>query len=233
MTSSYVPITADDSEYQGYLSLPPDGRGPGLLVIQEIFGVNSHIRAVADDFARQGYVALAPDLFWRAEAGVQLGYDADDIKRGMELRGRIAPEQMLDDLRAAATALRARPEVTGKIGAIGYCMGGKLTFALAATPAIDAAVSYYGAGTAALLDQAAQVKIPVLFHYGALDHSIPPHEVQAVRDAFAGRDDIEVNLYDTAGHGFNCDQRESYDADSAALARERTLQFLRATIGPR
>lgn len=231
MTSRRITITADDGgEFGAYLSLPPSGRGPGLVVIQEIFGVNGHIRAVADDFAQQGFVALAPDLFWRAEPGVDLGYAPQDIERGRTLRAAIDRERMIADLRSSADALRGREEVTRKVGAVGYCMGGQLSFALAATGAVDAAVSYYGAGTVGLLERAPQVKIPVQFHYGGRDHSIPPHEVQAVRDAFSGRDDIEVYLYDEADHGFNCDQRGSFDADAAALARERTLEFLRARL---
>jgi carboxymethylenebutenolidase len=217
---------ADGGRFSGYLSLPPAGRGAGLVLIQEIFGVNSHIRAVADDYAQQGYAVLAPDLFWRVQPGIELGYGPDDVKRGLDLRQRISQQQMLSDLEAAATALRGRTECSGKLGAVGYCMGGKLEFALAATPAIDVAISYYGAGTAGLLTLAPRIGIPIQFHYGALDQSIPPHEVDQVRAAFAGRGDVEVQVYAEAGHGFNCDQRDSYHAASAALARSRTLTFL-------
>lgn len=217
---------ADNGRFSGYLSLPPTGHGPGVLVIQEIFGVNSHIRSIADDYASQGYVALAPDLFWRVSPGVELGYTADDIARGRELRQQIPQDHMLADLQAAATALRALPEFSGKLGAVGYCMGGKLAFALAATPVLDAAVSYYGAGTVSLLHLAERIVIPLQCHYGALDRSIPPLEVEQTRDAFAGRADVEIYLYDDADHGFNCDQRQSYNPEAAVLARSRALAFV-------
>ena len=222
---------ADGGRFSGYLGLPPAGHGPGLVVIQEIFGVNSHIRAVVDDYARQGYVTLAPDLFWRVSPGIELGYSADDIVRGRDLRQQISQEEMLADLQAAATALRARTDCSGKLGAVGYCMGGKLSFALAATPALDAAVSYYGAGTVSLLGLARRITSPLQSHYGALDRSIPPLEVEQTRDAFTGRADVEIYLYDDADHGFNCDQRESYNPDAATLARSRALEFFARQLG--
>lgn len=233
MFADYIEIDAPDGgAFKAYVSRPPLGKGPGLLVVQEIFGVNSHIRAIADDYARQGYVAMAPDLYWRAEPGVELGYDTESIQKGVALRARIPMETTVRDLETAATALRALPEVEGGIGAVGYCYGGRLVFALAATGAIDAGVSYYGAGIVPLLKQAVRIKNPMQFHFGGLDQSIPHIEVEQIRDAFSGRSDVEIFVYDDADHGFNCDQRESYHRPSAELARSRSLQFLRDTIGP-
>ena len=234
MTTEYIDIAAaDGGTFKAYLSTPPLGRGPGLIVIQEIFGVNNHIRAVADDYARQGYVVLAPDIFWRAEPGVELGYDDEGMQRGIALRAQIPVEQTVGDLEATVAALRQRGAVDGKVGAVGYCYGGRLVFALAATGAIDAGVAYYGAGTAALLNLAPRVKNPLQFHFGGLDHSIPHIEVEQIRDAFARRDDVEIFVYDDADHGFNCDQRGSYHKPSAELARSRALEFFRDTIGPK
>lgn len=234
MSTSYIDIQSEDGgTFKAYLSTPPLGRGPGLVVVQEIFGVNSHIRAVADDYARQGYVVLAPDIFWRAEPGVELGYDEESVQRGVALRARIPMEQTVSDLEATVAVLRQRSDVDGKIGAVGYCYGGRLVYALAATGAIDAGVSYYGAGTAALLDRAPNITVPLQFHFGGLDHSIPHIEVEQIRDAFTRRSDVEIFVYDDADHGFNCDQRGSYHRPSAELARSRALEFFRDTIGPK
>ena len=232
--SQYIDIqSADGGAFKAYLSTPPLGEGPGLIVVQEIFGVNEHIRAVADDYARQGYVVLAPDLFWRAEPGVELGYDAEGMQRGVALRARIPMELTVSDLEATAAVLRQRSDVAGRIGAVGYCYGGRLVFALAATGAIDAGVCYYGAGIGALLDRASAIKVPLQFHFGGLDQSIPHIEVEQIRDAFTRRSDVEIFVYDDADHGFNCDQRGSYHRPSAELARSRALEFLRDTIGPK
>jgi carboxymethylenebutenolidase len=221
---------ADGGQFQGYLAKPESpAPAPGLLLIQEIFGVNAHIRAVADDYAKQGFVVLAPDVFWRAERDVELGYDQDGVKRGMELRAQISPEQMVSDLQAAVAALSER--CNGRIAALGYCMGGQLIYRLAATGVIAAGVSYYGAGVGKILDQAKNISVPMLFHFGAVDKGIPQTEVDAVRAAFAQHENVTINLYEGADHGFNCDQRGSFNPAAAKLARERSLQFLRSTIG--
>lgn len=220
---------ADGGQFQGYLARPESPAPvPGLLLIQEIFGVNSHIRDIADDYARQGFAVLAPDVFWRAEPAVELGYDQAGIARGQELRGRITPEQMVSDLQAAVAALSER--CNGNIAAIGYCMGGQLVYRLATTGSIAAGVSYYGAGIGNILDQAARIAVPMLFHYGALDQSIAQTEVDAVRAAFAAHENVTINVYENADHGFNCDQRGNYNAAAAKLARERSLRFLRAVL---
>jgi carboxymethylenebutenolidase len=229
----FIDIPAHDSgKFQAYLSTPPQGRGPGLLVIQEIFGVNDHIRKVADGYAAQGYAVLAPDLFWRAEARVELGYAPSDQQRGKALRQQIPPATMVRDLQTSAAALRKYLDEAGKIGAVGYCMGGRMAFELASTGCIDAAIDYYGAGTAALLHLADAIKIPLQFHFGARDALIPAAEVEQIRAAFAARDDVEIFVYAEAEHGFNCDQRASYHQPSAELAGGRALQFLRTHIGP-
>ncbi|MET0379479.1 MAG: dienelactone hydrolase family protein [Spongiibacteraceae bacterium] len=226
----YIDIqAADGGQYEGYLATPDSpAPAPGLLLIQEIFGVNSHIRDLADAYARQGFVVLAPDVFWRAERNVELGYDPAGGKRGMELRAQIAPEQMVADLQAAVAALTER--CNGNIAAIGYCMGGQLVYRLAATGVIAGGVSYYGAGIGKILDQADRITVPMLFHFGAIDKGIPQTEVEAVRAAFAGRENVTINVYENADHGFNCDQRGSYNAEAAKLARERSLSFLRSVL---
>ena len=209
-----------------YLALPPAGRGPGLLLLQEIFGVNEHIRTVAEQYALHGYVVLAPDVFWQQQRRLELGYAPADIQRGRALAMAADKAALQRDLRDAVHALRARPEVRGRgIGTFGYCLGGRLAYLAAATAGVDAAVAYYGGGIHDMLDLAPQITCPMQFHYGALDANIPLTAVEKVRAAMAGKP-AEVFVYDAADHGFNCWARGSYHAASAALAHGRTLQFL-------
>jgi carboxymethylenebutenolidase len=210
----------------GYLALPPAGKGPGLLLFQEIFGVNEHIRAVADQYALDGFVVLAPDVFWRQAPRIELGYGAEDRQRGMALAGAMVGTETLADISAALAALRARPEAAGaKAGAIGYCMGGTFAYLAAATTDIDAAVGYYGGRIHHELDRAKDVRCPLLLHYAERDDHIPPSAVASVREALAGKP-VDTHVYAGAMHGFNCWARASYHAPSAALAHGRSLAFL-------
>ena len=216
--------------FAGYLALPPAGRGPGLVLFQEIFGVNAHIRTVAEQYALDGFVVLAPDVFWRQAPRVDLGYDGDDRQRALALMQGHAPQQALADIALGVQALRARPEVgSAKVGAFGYCMGGRLAYLAAATTDIDAAVAFYGGGIHAQLERAAAIRCPVQFHYAGQDDHIPPTAVDAVRAAMAGKA-AEVHVYPGSMHGFNCWARASYHAPSAALAHGRTLAFLAAAL---
>lgn len=220
--TSWIPIAPG---FEGYLALPPTGRGPGLVLWQEIFGVNAHIRAVARQYALDGFVVLAPDIFWRQAPRVDLGYDGADRERAFSLMQGYASEQARSDIGAAVQALRQRPEVSGGVGSIGYCMGGRLAYLSAATAGVDAAVAYYGGGIHAQLDLAAGIGCPVQFHYAERDDHIPLDAVERVRQAMQGKQ-AEVHVYPGAQHGFNCWARASYDAASAALAHGRALAFL-------
>lgn len=212
--------------FDAYLAKPPAGKGPGLVLFQEIFGVNEHIRAVADQYALDGFVVLAPDIFWRSQRRVELGYEGADRQRGIQLAGQLKGAELGLDMVAAVTALRSRPEVNGgKVGAIGYCMGGRLAFLSAATAGVDAAVAYYGGGIHDQLDKATGIQCPVLFHYAEHDDHISMAAVDKVRTAMQGKP-AEVHVYPGAMHGFNCWARASYHAPSAALAHGHSLQFL-------
>jgi len=212
--------------FAGFLALPPAGSGPGLVLFQEIFGVNMHIQAVAEQYALDGFVVLAPDIFWRQAPRVELGYDGDDRQQAMALVKGYAGPDALADIAASVAALRARPEVgAAKLGAFGYCLGGRLAYLAAATTGVDAAVAFYGGGIHGQLDRAAAVKCPIQFHYADHDDNIPPAAVASVRDAFVGKP-AEVFVYPSAHHGFNCWARASYDAAAAALAHGRALAFL-------
>ncbi len=212
--------------FDAYLATPPAGSGPGLVLFQEIFGVNEHIRAVAEQYALDGFVVLAPDIFWRSQRRVDLGYEGADRQRGIQLAGQLKGPELGLDMVAAVTALRSRAEVSGsKVGAVGYCMGGRLAFLAAATAGVDAAVAYYGGGIHDQLDKAASIQCPVQFHYAERDDHISMAAVDKVRGAMEGKH-AEVHVYEGAMHGFNCWARASYHAPSAALAHGRSLQFL-------
>ncbi len=212
--------------FAGYLALPPAGHGPGLVLWQEIFGVNVHIRAVAEQYALDGFVVLAPDTFWRQAPRVELGYDGADRDQAMALMKGYAGPDALADISASVAALRARPEVAGaKVGSFGYCMGGRLAYLSAATADVDAAVAFYGGGIHGQLDRAAAITCPVQFHYAEQDDNIPLDAVERVRAAMAGKA-ADIHVYPGAHHGFNCWARGSYHASSAALAHGRSLSFL-------
>jgi carboxymethylenebutenolidase len=215
--------TAADGHSLSIYRADPAGAPRGAVVIaQEIFGVNGHIRAVCDDYAGQGYLALAPALFDRVERDIQLGYQPDDIARGRAVRERVSLEDALADVEAAAREAAA----AGRIGIVGYCWGGTVAWVGATrSHTFAAAVSYYGGGVTDLAGE--QPNCPVLLHFGEQDQAIPLAGVQHLR---AAHPDLPLYLY-PAGHGFNCEQRAAYHAESARLARERTLAFFRQHVG--
>ena len=203
-----------------YLAKPAGGPNGGIVVVQEIFGVNAHIRAVVDGFAREGYAAIAPAFFDHVESGVELAYDDDSFKRGRALVGEISFDRAIEDVASAAETIKS----SGKIGVVGYCWGGTVAL-LAATRLGLPAVSYYGARNVAFLGE--KPRAPVMFHFGEHDSSIPAEAVQKHREAYP---DLDIYTYPT-GHAFNRDVDDShYDAPSARLARERTLAFFQRNL---
>jgi len=213
---------SDGFELSAYVAKPSDTPKGGLVVVQEIFGVNGHICRVTDGFARDGFLAIAPALFDRIEPGIELGYTPKDIERGLQLKSISPAENALQDIEAARAAVAS----VGSVGVIGYCWGGFLAWISATRlPGFSAAVSYYGGGIGSVAEE--QPKCPVLMHFGARDHAIPLADVDKVRAAH--KQGVEIHLY-PSGHGFNCDERESFDPDSARVARERTLRFLEAHL---
>lgn len=213
---------ADGHAFDAYLAQPTGPARGALVVVQEIFGVNSHIRAVADGYAADGYLAIAPALFDRVERGVEIGYSAGDVARGRALKEASGNAKPLLDIAAAVAHVRH----AGRTGIVGYCWGGLLSWLAACElDGLAASVPYYGGG---IPDHAArQPRCPVMAHFGEQDAHIPLPAVEAFRRAQPG---IVVHVYD-AQHGFNCDQRGSFDGASAALARQRSLAFLREHVG--
>jgi carboxymethylenebutenolidase len=211
---------ADGHTLDAYVAEPAGPPRAGLVVIQEIFGVNSHIKEVTDGFAREGFKAIAPALFDRLERRVELGYEAADLQRGREIAMRLTPEQILSDVSAAIDALKLE-----RVGIVGYCLGGTVAFRASATLPVKAAVAYYGGSIAKLLDL--EPRCPVMAHFGEKDIYIPMSEVEAIRQRYPS---MPVHVYD-ADHGFSCDHRSSYDEKSSKLARERTLAFFHQHLG--
>jgi carboxymethylenebutenolidase len=235
MNSRWIDLKAQDGgRFKAYLSLPHQaekgGKGPGIVLIQEIFGVNSHIRGVADQYASDGYTVLAPDIFWRMQPMVDLGYGQDDFQKGIGYMQKFDFAAGVADLAAAVAALRGLPACSGKVASLGYCMGGMLSFLCAANAGVDAAVCYYGGGIHTRLAEAGKIKCPTLLHFAGNDSYIPASAVEAVKQTFAGREGVRIDVYPGVDHGFNCWDRPAYNQQSAALARGRSLAFLATTI---
>ena len=209
-----ISLLADDGHrLDGYQALPTGPERGGIVVVQEIFGVNDHLRRMADGFAANGYHAVAPALFDRVRRDITLGYTEADIAEGRKIRAQVSFEHALADVAAAQAAVRDH----GRVGIVGYCWGGTVTWLAAARlDGFSAASSYYGGGIGQFASE--HPRCPTQCHFGEKDHAIPMQEVDAVRSA---NPDVQVFTY-VAGHGFNCDARASYDKAAAVLARERT-----------
>ena len=210
-------MARDGHEFQAWLAAPPGRARGALVVLQEIFGVNAHIRSVADGFAAEGYTVIAPSLFDRIRRGIQLGYGPAEVQEGAGYRAQLTPETTLKDVAAAIAVVKN----SGRVGTVGYCWGGTLAYLTACQLPVSCAVVYYGKVTA-YLEQ--KPRCPVMYHYGSEDASIPAADVEKVQAVL--QPPSTLFTYAGAGHGFNCDQRASYNPQAAAQARARTLEFL-------
>lgn len=220
--ADYTTLMARDGHsFQAWLAGPTGTPRGAVVVLQEIFGLNSHIRSVADGFAAEGYLAIAPALFDRVRRDLQLGYTAADVEIGRGTMRQLAQDKTSLDILAAINVVKH----AGRVAAVGYCWGGTQAFLAACDQPVAAAVAYYGTAIANNLDK--HPKAPVMYHFGEKDKTIPPEAIEAIRAADGAG---QVFVY-PADHGFNCDQRPSYDAESAALARARTLQFIAEHVG--
>lgn len=217
-----IGLKASDGFLLGGYRADPAGRPKaGLVVIQEIFGVNHHMRNVCDRFAALGYAAVAPAMFDRAKANVDLGYDDEAADEGMKLRAAIKLEDSLKDVQATIDALKP----AGKVGVVGYCWGGSLAFLAAARlSGLGCAVGYYGGMIARHKDE--KPKVPTILHFGEQDHGIPMTDVEKIK---AARPEVKIYTY-PAGHGFSCDERGSYDAASHEKALKVTLAFFQGNL---
>ncbi len=223
MTETVELKSADGHEFDAYVALPDGEPIAGLVVIQEIFGVNRHIRSVADGYAKDGFLAVAPALFDRVEHGVELSYEGPDAQKGVALLQKLNNEKSLEDVDAAIQY--ARKQTGKRSGVIGYCYGGLLAWLSATRLHPDAAVGYYAGRIGNFAEEIPTA--PVQLHFGKLDTHIPAEQVNKVAGAHP---EVEINWYENAGHGFNCDMRASYNPEASVLARSRALGFLKKNI---
>ena len=223
---------ADGGSFSAYLATPKSGKGPGIVLIQEIFGVNKVMRDLADGFAAQGYTVMCPDLFWRQEPGVQITDKTEaEWKKAFSLMQGFNTDKGVDDLKATLAALRKHPACTGKAGSIGYCLGGKLAFLMATRSDNDANVSYYGVGLQELLGEAKNIKKPLLLHIAEKDQFVPPEAQKKVIEALKGNKLVIIYTYPGADHAFARIGGQHYDKKSADLANQRTAEFLKKHLG--
>lgn len=218
--------------FGAYLAVPKSGSGPGLVIAQEIFGVNKTMRDIADDYAEEGYVVLVPDLFWRQEPGIELGHSAEDMQRAFGYYGGFDEAKGVDDLQSAIDVLRAMPQCDGKIGVLGFCLGGKLAYLAAARTNAHVAVSYYGVGIEKAIGELGEVKVRLVMHVAELDKFCPPEAQAQIAAAAKGRANVELYLYPGQDHAFARKGGDHYDKASALMAHQRSLTALKREIGP-
>ena len=231
MKGTYVTIAAKDGgRFKAYLAKPEKGSGPGIGLLQEIFGINQYIRDVADYYAEEGYVVIAPDLFWRLEPGVEL--DETQFEKAFGLYQNFNVAKAVDDIVASVTALKARPECVGKIGAVGFCLGGALAYLAAAHAGVDCAVGYYGVGIEKSLDLVPKIICPLVLHFAAADKFVPEAAREQIRAAFAGNQDVEIHIYPGVDHAFARPGGHAYNKPAALMAHSRSIALFRHVMGP-
>ena len=222
----------DGGSFTGYLAKPASGRGPGILVIQEIFGVNQVMRDLTDGFARAGYVALCPDLFWRQQPGIQITDKTEaEWKRAFELFNGFNVDKGVDDLKSSLDALRKTEGCSGKAGTVGYCLGGRLAYLMATRSSADCNVSYYGVGIEGQLGEAGKIAKPVLMHVAEQDKFVPPEAQKKIRDGLKGNKHVTIHSYPGVDHAFARVGGEHWNAAAAAQANQRSAEFFKKNLG--
>ena len=230
--SETLTITTPDGDFAAYVARPQAENAPAIVVIQEIFGVNKVMRDIADGLASQGYVAIVPDLFWRIEPGIDITDQSEaEWKRAFELFNAFDVDSGVSDIAATINTARTLPGVNGKVGAVGYCLGGLLAFLTATRTDADASVSYYGVGTEKHLAEAEKLARPLLMHLGEEDQFVPKEAHKLILDSLKDHPQIEIHTYPGRDHAFARHGGEHYDEADAKLAAGRTLAFFQAHLG--
>ncbi len=223
---------ADGGTFQAYIAKPETGSGPGLVLLQEIFGINDYMQSMADYFAEEGYVAIVPDLFWRMEPGVNLGYEEEDMQKAFGFYQNFDVDQAIKDVQDTINTARGLDEVKGKVGAIGYCLGGLLAYLTAARTDVDVSVGYYAVGVEKYLDEADRIKCPLTLHFAEEDKFCPADARESIIKALEGQPDTALFTYAGQDHAFATPGRDHYDKPSTMMAYSRTLATLRKVLGP-
>lgn len=230
ITTSKNQITTkaqDGGVFSAYIAYPDVMPAPAVILIQEIFGVNHEMREKCEDMAAQGYLAVCPDLFWRIEPGIDLTDRVpEQLERAFRLFGEFDQEQGLKDLEATLSHIRAMKECTGSVACVGFCLGGKLAYMMAARTEIDAAVSYYGVGLGSMLNEADKIEEPLLLHIAGEDEFVPKDEQKKIEEAMLEHPTAEVHVYPGMEHAFARGEGLHYNREAAELAAERTAEFL-------
>lgn len=229
MAGAKISINVADGSFDAYVAKPASGEGPAIIVIQEIFGVNPWIREVADRYAAQGYIAVAPDLFWRIRPGIELNdRDPGELQQAFDLFGQFDVAKGVEDIQATIDA--ARVMSTGKVGAVGFCMGGLLAYLTACRTDADAVSSYYGVAIDNFLGEAANIKKPTLVHIAGEDKFVSKEAQDKINKGLAGQTAVTVYNYSGQEHAFARDRGEHYDAASAKLANQRTEHLFKNSL---
>lgn len=229
MAGSSIPIKArDGGSFNAYVAKPASDSGaPALVLLHAILGANKELRDLADRFAAQGFAVLLPDLFWRIAPGIELGGSEADLKKAFEYSAHFDPDKGTEDICATVEVARSLPGTTGRVGALGHCLGGKLAYLAATRCGVDVAVGYYGVGIEKLLGESDRAKCPIMLHFGGADRYVPIAAVDQIRTHFAGRPEVEIHLYPGAEHAFSSAGGRYYNKAAADLAWSRTTAFLK------
>lgn len=222
--------SADGGSFSAYLSLPANPRGPGIITMQQIFGVNAEMRGYTDEFAADGYITVCPDLFWRLQPGMQITPGTPGaIDQALELNRKLDIDKCIEDLKSTLAFLRTYPGCNGKAGTVGYCLGGLTAFLMATRSDAECNVSYFGVGIEKYIGEAAHLKKPLLLHVPVKDRTVPPEAQKIIEEGVRGK--AEFYSYPDADHGFNRVGSRVYDKDVTELARTRTAAFLTRYLG--
>jgi carboxymethylenebutenolidase len=222
---------ADGGSFSAYLAPSKAGRSPAIVVIQEIFGVNKVMRDVCDWVAAQGYTAICPDLFWRQEPGIQITDKTEaEWKRAFELFQGFDVAKGVDDLKATLATIRGHELCSGRAGAVGFCLGGKLAYLMATRTDVDASVGYYGVGIENDLGEAGNIKKPLLLHVAEKDKFVPPEAQKTVRETLERNPQVTIYNYPNCDHAFARVGGEHYDRQAADAANRRTLDFFQMNL---
>ncbi|MEK7319725.1 MAG: dienelactone hydrolase family protein [Pseudomonadota bacterium] len=228
-----IQIQTQDGNFSGYLATPAGGKGPGIVLCQEIFGVNATMRQVADYYAEEGYTVLVPDLFWRIEHGIELSDRGADFQRALGLYQQFDEDKGVQDVGAALATLRQRPECAGQTGVLGFCLGGKLAYLAACRlPDVACAVGYYGVGIERALGEAKNIRGRLVLHVAERDGFCPPEAQASIREALSGQPGVELYVYPGMDHAFARTGGEHFDKASALMAHQRSIAAFRAEMGP-